>query len=99
MTASIPGQASTPKALIAALPQRQEGVIGTERPAISRIGTPGMEEANNLGIKARGFGAPPSESSLRVTPKTERITANGTKEIGAGFAGMFMKKIDKEQEV
>jgi len=35
MRESIPGQAPMPKAVIAALPQKTEGMIGTERPSIA----------------------------------------------------------------
>ena len=106
MQTSIPGQAPTPRAVIAALPQRDIGAIGIARPAIGRIGKPGMEEANALGIRTKGFGAQPttagfgstpSEPPLKTTPKAQRITANGLKD--ASFAKMLrLKKLKPEEE-
>ncbi len=110
------GEGEQPQMRIARLPSKPEiskGIIGADRPAISKIGSPGMEEANNLGIKTRGFeaqpttggfGSPPSEPPLKKTPQAGKITANGggnsdkTDKIGEGFAGMFIKKKTEEKQ-
>jgi len=89
MKASIPGQAPTPKAVIAALPQRDIGAIGVTRPAIGRIGKMGrmgeidMDKAKQLYI---------GKSPLKVTPKTEEITANRAEEGDKGFAEIFSRR-------
>jgi len=95
MKASIPGQAPTPRAVIAALPTRDIGAIGVARPAIGKIGKPGVEEANALGVKARGFGTPPSELPLKTIPKAKPISANGFGDVG--FARMPRLKKSKEK--
>ena len=89
MRTSIPGQAPTPRAVITALPQRQEGVIGSERPAIAKMGEVDFDKAKQLYT---------GESPIKMTPKTGRLTVNGigTKEMDAGFGGMFMKKKTEE---
>jgi len=90
-----------PKATIAWLPQKpeDEGTIGVGRPAIGRIGQPGMAEANALGVKAKGFGAPPSEPLLKTTPRAKRITANGLKDIGfARIPRLERRKPEEEIE-
>ena len=96
MQASIPGQTPTPKAIIAALPQRDIGAVGMARPAIGRIGKMGKMGEIDMDKAKRLY---TGESPLKVTPETEKITANGTKEGDAGFAGMFVRrKPEKKQE-
>jgi len=98
-----------PKAIIAGLPARDTGAIGMERPAIgttgigvkssriAEIGKPGVKEANNLGVKARGFGTPPSEPPLKSSPKTQRISVSRTKD--AGFADIpILRRKQKDED-
>lgn len=97
------GEGGQPQMRIARLPSKPEssrGIVGADRPSISKIGSPGMDEANNLGIRTnKGFGAVPTDSSLKKIPQAKRVTGGSdeTDKMGEGFAGMFMRKKIEEK--
>jgi len=97
MRASIPGQAFEPRAVIAALPKRDTEAIGRVRPAIGKIGQPGLDEANALGVRARGFGTPPSEPPLKTTPRAMKISANGMRDVGFARIPRLEKRKETEE--
>lgn len=81
MKASIPGQTRMPKASIAWLPEKDEGYIGAERPAIGRIGEVdfgkiGIPYARTVNKGNLG------ESPLKVTPHAQKLEVNGRTKIG-----------------
>lgn len=83
MQASIPGQAPSPRAIIAALPQRETGSIGATRPAIGEIGQVDMSKIG------KSYMEQPEElakSPLSNLPRAKKLTVNGQQD--TGFAVM-----------
>ena len=75
MKASIPGQQSTPSAVITWLPEKDEGYIGAHRPAIGKMGTVDLGKVGIPTLKASKeevLGTNP----LKVTPRAKRLRIN-----------------------
>lgn len=98
MKASIPGQAPEPRAIIAALPQRAAGVIGTTRPAIGKMGE---VEMGKIGVPYARTANRESlgKSPLKKTPGVEPLAANGQRDVGfARMPGLRKPKRTQEEE-
>lgn len=76
MKTSIPGQRPTPGAVIAWLPEKDEGYIGAKRPAIGKLETVDLSKVGIPVIKAKKEEVLGS-SPIKTMPKAKKLRING----------------------